>query len=620
MIFESLTLCGIKSFREKQTFYFPSGIGLFFMFGENTLEPYLGSNGTGKSSTWDGLFWVLYGKTLRGLRAGDVRSWRSKGPYYANLSFVDDNGNSHDLYRSMDPNSLLLDGTEISQEDLSGIIKVPFESSLYSVVFGQKNSKFFDLKPAEALKLFTEILELDVWLERSDRASKKFSELSNSRSELQGFFSETKGKVEALEEGLEGYSQHSKTWAREQKKKIKDKAKELRNNKKKVVYYEEALSKIEQHKESLDDNVGRISANRDAVQQRIGILTTHVESFSRQIGEALGRQEVAKKNYTHFRRFHNTGRTNKCGVCLQPITEEHFNRRLMVLKKEWREAGKPVAGLVDKRDKYQDELKDRKRELKKIDRKYQSCQGESREVDRDKERAEHNLSVYKNREEDDKKQLEGLKQESSPFDQMSTSAKEELALLKRKLGLFKRQLQYHEKEMQFAKYWVKGFKEVRLFLISEFLSQFEIEANNCLSRLGMEDWLLSFEVETATKSNTIKKGFSVFVDSPYNETPVPWESWSGGEAQRLTLSGSIGLSDLILNRYEASSNIEVWDEPSSWLSEEGIRDLLNTLFQRSRQENKQIWVTDQRFLEYGDFDGMVTVVKDKKGSHFKWHT
>ncbi|KKK69723.1 hypothetical protein LCGC14_2931160, partial [marine sediment metagenome] len=236
------------------------------------------------------------------------------------------------------------------------------------------------------------------------------------------------------------------------------------------------------------------------------------------------------------------------------------------------------------------------------------------DIEKTKSELEQVLSFIKRKTKETNKQ----KQEKDPFVRMLDDAKRELGQIRKELAVYKRRLFYVEKEIEYSKFWTSGFREIRLFLISEFLTQFEIEANNCLRRLGMNDWTLSFEVESETKSKTIKKGFSIFVTSPYNSVPVSFDSWSGGETQRLILSGSIGLSNMILGRYGVSSNIEVWDEPSSWLSEEGIYDLLDTLKVHSRQEGKQVWVVDQRFLEYGDFDGMVTVVKEETGSYFEW--
>jgi energy-coupling factor transporter ATP-binding protein EcfA2 len=136
-----------------------------------------------------------------------------------------------------------------------------------------------------------------------------------------------------------------------------------------------------------------------------------------------------------------------------------------------------------------------------------------------------------------------------------------------------------------------------------------------LFSLGLEDWRISFSMDEETKSGSVKKGFSTFVKSPHNKTKVRWEAWSGGEGQRLRIAGSMGLINLILSRRGYTTNIEIWDEPSNYLSDPGIRNLLETLAMRAQTLDKQIWVVDHRTFEYGGFEKVIKIVKDKKGSH-----
>jgi ABC-type transport system involved in cytochrome bd biosynthesis fused ATPase/permease subunit len=76
-----------------------------------------------------------------------------------------------------------------------------------------------------------------------------------------------------------------------------------------------------------------------------------------------------------------------------------------------------------------------------------------------------------------------------------------------------------------------------------------------------------------------------------------------------------GLSNLIRDRTGADIPLEVWDEPTQGLSEEGVLDLLDCLAARAKREDRQIWVVDHRSLGYGGFDGTATVVKTEAGSH-----
>lgn len=104
-------------------------------------------------------------------------------------------------------------------------------------------------------------------------------------------------------------------------------------------------------------------------------------------------------------------------------------------------------------------------------------------------------------------------------------------------------------------------------MISEVLTQLELEVNNKLFQLGLQDWKVLFAVEGLTKGGKVKKGFTVTIITPYNLEPVNWNAWSGGESQRLRLAGSLGIADLITSRCPYVPTFEVFDEPSSYLSE-----------------------------------------------------
>ena len=166
-------------------------------------------------------------------------------------------------------------------------------------------------------------------------------------------------------------------------------------------------------------------------------------------------------------------------------------------------------------------------------------------------------------------------------------------------------------------FWVKGFKEVRLQEISEALTQLELEVNSGITQLGLPAWEVHFDSDMETARGTVKRGFTVKVLSPDNDTSVPWRAWSGGEAQRLRLGGNMGLSDLVRGRLGVSLALEVWDEPTQFLSPQGVTDLLDALKRRAEEHQRQIWVVDHRSLGYGAFDGVVTVVKDRSGSRFE---
>lgn len=212
--------------------------------------------------------------------------------------------------------------------------------------------------------------------------------------------------------------------------------------------------------------------------------------------------------------------------------------------------------------------------------------------------------------EDDAEKVERRK---SPFVDMLAKVEQARGQVKRDLSRLERRLDDADTQFRLNTYWVRGFKEIRLGLISETLQQLEIEVNSCVASLGLVAWELKFEVDRETKSGSIQRGFNVFVQSPHNTRLVPWEAWSGGESQRLRVATQQGLGNLIRSRTGTTFNVEFWDEPTQWMGGQGVNDLLNSLAQRAKEENRQIWIIDHRSLGYGNFDGSSGVIKTKDG-------
>ena len=162
-------LDNFKSFRGKHTFRFPEETGLYFVTGKNEDSPRLGANGIGKSTLLDAIYWCLYGRTLRGLKANDVITWDEKT---CTVSLTMQVGEiPFKVTRGQSPNYLSIDGVKVEQEAVNDLIRLTPEAFVYGVMLPQFGQSFFELKPADKLTLFSQIMGLDYWLERSEKAA-----------------------------------------------------------------------------------------------------------------------------------------------------------------------------------------------------------------------------------------------------------------------------------------------------------------------------------------------------------------------------------------------------------------------------------------------------------------
>jgi DNA repair exonuclease SbcCD ATPase subunit len=194
-----------------------------------------------------------------------------------------------------------------------------------------------------------------------------------------------------------------------------------------------------------------------------------------------------------------------------------------------------------------------------------------------------------------------------------TAQKEQLEKLAKRKG----KLQQLEEEKEALSFWSKGFKKIRLSIIDETLQQLEIEVNNNLAGLGLTDCRIEFDVERENKSGGISKGFVVLVHfTGADDAGLRFETYSGGEGQRLRLAGDLGLANLIMHRAGLESTIEFFDEPSDHLSPEGILDLAETLYNRAMASGKRILLIDHQNIDF-DFTGRYVAVKDSSGSSLR---
>jgi len=167
--------------------------GITLIKGENHDSPSSVSNGAGKSSVFEALFWVLYGKTKRGLIGDDVVNESVGNNCLVTLYFDD-----YKLVRGRKPSVLTLfqrdaDGVfsidltkgtaKDTQDVIDSIIKLSEMTFSKMVYFGQEDVKpFASLTDAELKKVFEQSLGLTFL---SDHLEKAKAHLNATRSSLE---------------------------------------------------------------------------------------------------------------------------------------------------------------------------------------------------------------------------------------------------------------------------------------------------------------------------------------------------------------------------------------------------------------------------------------------------
>ena len=579
MQIKSLTIQGFRSFVDQQEVDFTKlRPGLYHLAGRNEVEPALQGNGAGKSSLLEAACWLAYGTTSRKLKAASVGNWGSKSQCGGILEVKTA---QHDLgiFRTWNPNTLevAIDGAApkpIEQKDLDALLGLSFDSYLFSIYFAQFAPAFIDLRPAEQMSVFSSVMGLTLWEQASDAAGKKGRELEPIVQRYREAVAGLEGQLAEVIASTTGLDAEERVWVEGMVKREEQLTVVAAEIKKSLG----AAEKMRDKAAAGSDEFSKQRVKVEAAARSLAVAEANLRRIEQEI------VKLKSKDLTN------------CPTCGQPISNKHIKAEML----RQVEAKAVAQAAVDVESKNHAVLSKELIKYRNVEDAMIAAERQVASLAADLKNAED--SLFK------------LTKEENPYDKRRTDAQDRATALQGRVAKGKAEVDRSAAEQASAQFWAKGFKELRLSLIEESLVQLTIEANSALIELGLRDWALGFDVERETKSGGVSKGFTVSVAAPHVKGSVPWECWSGGESQRLRVAASLGFGELICSRMGLAPNVEFYDEPSTWLSETGIHDLLSSLAARAERRNKVIILADHRALDFGGFSGMIDVVKTAKGS------
>lgn len=609
-----ITIANFRSFKGEETFSFPAAPGLYFMQGINLAEPRLGGNAAGKTTIWEALTWLLFGKTGKGLKAGDVCNWDFDRGTRVELGFEMEDGavSLQVMKRTWKPNAWTLQDlfgnvTDLTKDEANEVLaalRLEFTPFLNCILMAQGQPMFLDQKHDVKAALFSDVMGLDRWLDYSAKASKRASaQDSISRGyerDLAGFKS-TLAQIQGQD-----LTKTMKHWEQERTSRLA--ALEDR--------YELALGKRKQVKAKIPAATALCDEKALDVVDATGWLTQTKERLEHRKEDEDGAHHLfaqAKANYAAMQDSREELASGECPTCGQKVPHDHLPSpaKLKALLKLYDEAESTWQRAVMYRREMEDTLED-------FENQKADVQANLREADESLRRLQRDLQMMERELDAMEEQAEAIVKEKNPYAELHSLQREAGEDADRAITRTQRLLDDSNSRYSMFSFWVRGFKDLRLQLIAEALNELEIEVNSCVASLGLVDWELNFQVDRETKGGNIQRGFNVFVKSPHNENPVPWEAWSGGEAQRLRIAATMGLANLIRSRTGTELELEVWDEPSTGLSKQGINDLLESLAARALHEGRIIFAVDHTAHAFGNFAGVCTITKTTEGSKITW--
>lgn len=633
LVFESLIINNFKSFLGKHEFKLDRKPGLYYIAGKNKAAPELGPNGVGKSTIWDALIWVLEGKTGRDSRPSNaVIPWSLKeGTCSVALHFSKD-GKSHTLKRSRRPNELTIYSKwkhgsskrvvdQVEVDKLLGVSEAMFRRT---VILGQFGSLFLDLGPEKQSQMFNEALNLDLWLKASKIANAKLKGHTGHAVGIRVDLSRLEGRRRELDDVLErellaqqSYKTELTTKLDKLERRIKAKRLELRallaeyptapkespgGRAPRGANYPAPNPKTDPQgrpgKATEGDNGARLVAARQGEIARLedSLNAVRAQLRAEQV-DLSGKQSKRRELLRELDEYQSALENDQvCPSCGQKAPKGHLAEKIEKLSSREKKVYSDCSNL----------LSDVEVKEKKLDRLEKELKVQRRVLD-DLRTILGELTALQ-------KEQSQLVEQDNPHEEAISSLKKRMKKLKEEVTTLEAKGDEVQRAIGVCSYWADSFKEIRLSLIDQVLVELEMAVTRHAELLGLVDWRVEFQTERIKADGGVSTAFTILLYPPGKEEPVKFESYSGGESQRMQLAVAFGLSEIILTRTGVAPNLEVLDEPSKGLSPEGVEDLLAHLAERAKELGRAIYVVEHHSLERGMFTGTIIVQRDKSGS------
>lgn len=586
-----ITLTNFKTFRGTHTIKLDLGAGLHFVKGKNGDEPRLGSNGAGKSSIFDALCWVLFGRSVDGLRTDDLVPWEVDCTIEVSLAF-DDGEAEHTITRATTAEGgLRFDNQAISQQSLEAKIGFTLLTFKHAILRGQGEPLFANLQPRDKMQVLAEALMLDRWEDRSELASKRAKEIKSTIDELMGTINTQRDTLAEITAQRESLGREHDDWEKNQfKKMLEDKAQ---------------LKEYEKRYSSVDLKQDKLRLDADAAATEAKASKQEVEQFTVKLADLKNEKNRLHSDIGALDDALGLLKGKKCPTCGQPLHsaaeyKEELSSRRARARKEQQFNERDYDYIKAKLAKASEELKAFSNAAERARDALEFVQPEHVEL--------------KTKIENTKKWLKEHESARNPFEEQLDKIKHRKTKLAEELEVNTKKFDRLQVRHARVSFWIKGFKDVRLFIIEDVLQELEMCSNVLLEQFGLIGWEMHYDVEKETKSGTVQRGINISILSPRNRQAVRFECWSGGEAQRLTLISALALSEVLLDHAGVETGIEIFDEPTQHLSGEGRFDLCEMLALRSAQTSRAILLADHTVIESALFRSTITVTRDERGS------
>ena len=622
--------------------------GLILIQGENADDSSALSNGAGKSSIVDGLCWVLFGTTARGITGDSVVNLTAKKNTMV-ASYIQDGTDTYRIARHRKhpthKNALLVDkvdsagnvttsltkGTDKeTQEVVNGIVGCSYEVFTSSIYAGQEQMPDLPAMTDKFLKTLIEEAAGVQVLEKAHTVAKaKLAEQKSIQLELKHKHELNKAQFERLDAQLLAEIAKEKNFDETKRDRVKAKLAEVLDEQKAIKAAEEAKAKVDktklqERKEKLQQQLKDANAiNKQAqdakdtwrqadyqaklVQQeydnREKSLRTYVaeiKSIDSLVG--TGCKECGKEICSHDIADARNAKLSTAKASKLELAElkATLTAKLETADKAKREANEALAKIVN--------VVEISEEIQKVDRMLAWVDG-----------VETKIGMHKANIDAIKKRANEMYVEPNPYTAEVESLRTQVVDAVNKMNATEAHLSKMEATIDLhtqavSVYGAGGVRAHILDTVTPFLND---RTRDYLGALADGNIHATWTTLTKNAKGELKEKFSIAVTN--DKGASSFAGLSGGEKRKVRLATALALQDLVASRATKPIELFVGDEIDDALDAAGIERLMTVLERKARERGTVLVISHNELRDSIDqcivvqkSDGQSKVIGDVK--------
>lgn len=599
--------------------------GIILIVGENNDSGAANSNGSGKSTIFRALTWLLYGQAVEGGKFDFMM--RGSGQAHVSLKLkVDERetliqriqkaGGTPSLKIHQEGKRISPRGLKESQELINKMIGLDWMAFRNTVLYGQGDIQHFaDPRTTDSQR--KAILSKILGFERFDSARKvarlRLRTAQENETDLETKMDRLDGLIEGLQ--LDWWESQESEWAETNQTKIKeaqeevsqlrDQMSELDGLQEKLIAFQTRLSRVDG---VLDDLQETKAQRADLARQRANIEKFEVS--------ANAFEDVTNVKINQFQAEIERFEDGNCPTCGTPATGSHVKTTVNSSKEQL----KKVEGDLEKIQERKKALEDDKKNINSSILEVEEELSEEPHwlemrglVDSKIEETEESLGTQSNLEVDIQsldEEIAQLKVKDNPFTEKIQEARDKAQKYSDELKKLRRGTRVITAQTKLWKFWVDGFGPGGLpsYLLDSVVPVISERTNQYLEILADGDISIRMDTTSELKSGAVKDQLTIHSTIEEMRDVAP----SGGQNRKITLACDLALMDIVSQREGSGIDLLLMDEVLDGLDATGRARIMDLLDHLRTQRGTIFLVThDPELLEFSEkFDHTLKVVKE----------